>query len=102
MTTDTTALQERIAEALAEHWRRKHSTLLTSGPCSGCSRVAAAAVLPIVAVEVRKAKAEAWDEAYGLGVADAHTSVDWTGGEIPPGRVNPHRPYPWKIGETDG
>lgn len=57
--TDPTALQERIARALTEHWKRKHSTLLASGPCSGCSRVAADAV----AAEVRAAQADAWDRA---------------------------------------
>src|SRR5699024_10130995 len=49
-TTDTDALTERIAAALTEHWRAKHTA--TGTPCSGC----AAAVLPIVAEEVRKAK----------------------------------------------
>ena len=56
-TTDTDALAERIAAALTEHWRAKHTA--TGTPCSGCT----AAVLPIVAVEVRKAKAEALREA---------------------------------------
>lgn len=56
-TTDTDALTECIAAALTEHWRAKHTA--TGTPCSGCT----AAVLPSVAEEVRKAKAEALREA---------------------------------------
>ena len=76
MTADTTALQERIAEALAEHWRRKHSTLLTSGPCSGCSRVAADAV----AAELQAAKAEALRDAAG--------DIAWSAETLP--HMTPH------------
>src|SRR5699024_7249556 len=67
-TTDTDALKERIAAALTEHWRAKHTA--TGTPCSGC----AAAVLPIVAEEVRKAKAEAWQEGVNFALPNAETT----------------------------
>ena len=75
MTTDTTALQERIARAiyrsdedemdrlsddfgdLALHWQRMYL-------------MNAAAVLPIIAAEVQAAKAEAWGEGHTEGRAD--------------------------------
>ena len=65
-TTDTDALTERIARALFEvrddaydldEWEDLDSTDRERWMCD------AAAVLPLVAVEARKAKAEAWDEA---------------------------------------
>lgn len=87
-TTDTDELTERIAAALTEHWRAKHAA--TGTPCSGCT----AAVLPIVAVEVRKAKAEAlreavrdmgdWADESLVVTGDEHdesTWLEWTAGE---------------------
>ena len=66
-TTDTDALTERLARAMhagevaggfaADEWDGMSADSLA------WYRANAAAVLPIVAVEVRKAKAEAWDEA---------------------------------------
>ena len=70
MTTDTTALQERIARALYENaeyygpapaqppwdWRDDEER--------GEWMEIAAAVLPVIAAEVRAAKADAWDEGY--------------------------------------
>ena len=57
MTTDTTALQERIARALA-------GANYVKGPhAEALFRDGAAAVLPIVEAEVRAAKAEALREA---------------------------------------
>ena len=67
-TTDTDALTERIARALYENaeyygpedvqpaWEHRDDEERDEW------RAIAAAVLPIVAEEVRKAKAEAWDE----------------------------------------
>lgn len=57
MTTDDQKLTEQIARALTEHWKRKHSTLLTTGPCSGCARV----VLPIIRKAERDAARAALD-----------------------------------------
>ena len=54
MTTDTDALTERIRAAMHD----------ASPDILPCEQSRAAAVLPLVAVEVRKAKAEAWDEGY--------------------------------------
>ena len=70
MTADTTALQERIARALYENaeyygpapaqppwdWRDDEER--------GEWMEIAAAVLPVIAAEVRAAKADAWDEGY--------------------------------------
>ena len=77
MTTDTTALQERIARAIR---------LADTGdtlPDGFAARMwdegvtnrdkgmrLAAAVLPIIAAEVRKAQADAWDEGYAWGCFD--------------------------------
>ena len=55
-TTDTDGLKERIASAL---WNR---ALDNDERIIPDCHVLADAVLPIVAAEVRKAKAEAWDE----------------------------------------
>ena len=54
-TTDTTALQERIEAALIR------------ATDDGADRTEeyAAAVLPIIAAEVRKGQADAWEEGYG-------------------------------------
>jgi len=35
--------------------------------------------------------AEAWGVGYWQGVEDERTSQEVTGGEVPPGRVNPYR-----------
>ena len=68
MTTDTTALQERIARVLHEidpisghghDWRK-----LSDAERKFYIRKAAA-IFPIIAAEVRAAKADAWDEGYG-------------------------------------
>ena len=76
MTTDTTALQERIARALYENAEyygpedAQPSWDLRDNEERGEWMEIAAAVLPIVAVEVRKAKADAWDEGYAWGCFD--------------------------------
>ncbi|MGP5376346.1 hypothetical protein ACTXM8_10175 [Brachybacterium alimentarium] len=36
--------------------------------------------------------ADGWDEGYDIGVSDGFTSMDWTDGQVPPARINPHRP----------
>ena len=100
MTTDTTALQERIARALYENAEyygpedvqpaREHRDDEEREEWIEI----AAAVLPIVAEEVRKAKAEAWDEGQEAGYrnAEAKRPYDemWTG-EEPILIDNPHR-----------
>ena len=79
--TDTDALTERIARALVvamecegtmievpegdEIWCMTHDDGIENGEWCRYVAHAAAAVLPIVAVEVRKAKAEALREAKG-------------------------------------
>src|SRR5699024_6598426 len=64
MTTDTAALQERIEAALIR------------ATDDGADRTEeyAAAVLPIVAEEVRKAKAEAWQEGVNFALPNAETT----------------------------
>ena len=88
-TTDTNALKERIARVLHEHWVAEPCGGTATEAWTNCTcgiRITvpggtrdeawrrgdahqaeqiAAAVLPIVAEEVRKAKAEAWDEGCG-------------------------------------
>ena len=85
-TTDTDALKERIARALFEvrddaydldEWEDLDSTDRERWMCD------AAAVLPLVAVEARKAKAEAWDEG-------AQAQANTYGGQIDTG-PNPYR-----------
>ena len=74
MTADD--LQDRIARALSEHWRDMHTN-----ESLGKQRMLAAAVLPIVEAEVRKAKAEALREA--VENVDVGTLADaWTRGGI--------------------
>ena len=59
MTTDTTALQERIARALAGRWRDMHTN-----ESLGKQRMLAAAVLPIIAAEMQAASEKAWEEGW--------------------------------------
>lgn len=63
-TTDTDALTERIARALRQATE------------NGADRTEdyAAAVLPIVADEVRKAKAGAWQEGVNFALPNAETT----------------------------
>ena len=72
-TTDTDALTERIARALRQ------------ATDNGADRTEgyAAAVLPIVAEEVRKAKAEAWQEGVNFALPSKETY--WIS------KHNPHR-----------
>ena len=80
MTTDTTALQERIARALYEN-AEYYGPAPTQPPWDwrddeerGEWMEVAAAVLPIIAAEVRAAKAEALREAvekYAITIPDA-------------------------------
>lgn len=84
-TTDTTALQERLALAISEaEFCRRCEALSMS--CEACE-ARAAAVLPIVAEEVRKAKAEALREAAhyfagGLHCADMRSTPEETVREL--------------------
>ena len=92
-TTDTDALTERIARAFYENRvaaiesdqeRQSWPTWDDHEKADADEwRDAAAAVLPIVAAEVRKAKAEAWDEG-------AQAQADTYGGQIDTG-PNPYR-----------
>ena len=59
MTTDTASLQERLWEAVAEV-RDQHPRVFDDAPTDDVI----AAIFPIIAAEVRAAKAEAWDEGY--------------------------------------
>jgi len=81
MTTDDAALVERMAAGLELH-QPSHGGHL----CTGCDWTnphmaqpfkthQATALLP----EVRKAQAEAWDEAYHGGYRDGENSVDGWG-----------------------
>ena len=81
LTTDTTALQERLWEAVAEV-RDQHPRVFNDAPTVDVI----AAVLPIIAAEVREAKAEAWDEG-------AQAQADTYGGQIDTG-PNPYEETP--------
>ena len=59
MTTDTTALQERLAYAVHDMRTVDKHPGDDNHPFN-----IAAAVLPVIAAEVRAAKADAWDEGY--------------------------------------
>mgnify|MGYP007092277076 CR=1 FL=1 len=88
-TTDTDALTERLWEAVAEV-RDQHPRVFNDAPTDDVI----AAVLPIIAVEVRTAKAEAWDEGQEAGYrnAEAKRPYDemWTS-EVPILIDNPYR-----------
>ena len=81
-TTDTTALQERIARALAiEAGEQEDGSPVWGDPEDIAAAFEeevetwerfAAVVLPLVAAEVQAAKAEAWDEGYEAGVLDTY------------------------------
>ena len=69
MTTDPTPLQERIARAIA-------SADGVGGPDGEfLYSHYAAAVLPLIAAEVRKAQAEAWDEGWEAAIDQAPGDV---------------------------
>ena len=88
MTTDTTALQERIAEELYydQHPEGRHRSEWPTAVYPDDIyeyRDLAAAILPIIAAEVRAAKAEALREearyfAGGLHCADMRTTPEET------------------------
>lgn len=64
MTTETTPLQERIAESFCEPAHRSRWPLvLVTTFCGQCWERSTAA-LPFIAAEVRKAQADAWDEGW--------------------------------------
>ena len=92
-TTDTDALEERIARELfyteSPEERHRDGWLSAYSEDRYLYRDLAAAVLPIVAVEVRKAKAEAWDEGY----------MEATSGDDNP-LANPYR-YEQETGHDD-
>ena len=69
MTTDTTSLQERLWEAVAEV-RDQHPRVFNDAPTDDVI----AAVFPIIAAEVRKAKAEAWSEGAAVGARDSFSA----------------------------
>src|SRR5699024_9715767 len=101
MTTNPTPLQERIARALMTHecdqhedqdecmtcdssmvtcshppfmYCVEHDTTVDVGESCPVALERAAAVLPIVAVEVRKAKAGAWQEGVNFALPNAETT----------------------------
>ena len=85
-TTDTDALTERIARALAIEDGYDPEDPCNDWAMDSCRTEATAAVLPIVAEEVRKAKAEAWERGHVCGYSDAQdTARNITHG--------PHNPY---------
>lgn len=71
MTTDTTALRERIARALDKNFNPDRYPIMAA-----MFKDYAAAILPIVEAEVRAAKAEAWDEGHSWGWSDAQDAHD--------------------------
>ena len=110
MTTNPTPLQERIARALMTHecdqhedqdecmtcdssmvtcshppfmYCVEHDTTVDVGESCPVALERAAAVLPIVAEEVRKAKAEAWQEGVNFALPSKETY--WIS------KHNPHR-----------
>ena len=80
MTTDTTALQERIARAMWAGFAADQGYTTTweelSEYVQGTYLHAAAAVLPIIAAEVQAAKAEAWDEATRVALNFAYLNQE--------------------------
>ena len=72
MTTDSTPLQERIARAICGS-RYAGSPVDTDNPQD--YRVARL-LLPIIAAEVRKAQADAWDEGAYAGYDDGKYDAD--------------------------
>ena len=77
MTNDTTALQERIARALYEEDKRDAANAglaFDSDAAWEWARDWTAAVLPIIAAEVRKAQAEAWSEGAAVGARDSFSA----------------------------
>lgn len=74
MSTDPTPLQERIERALREHAFVEHS------PGAGehvdlspqAAKYLAARIAPIIAAEVRKAQAGAWDEGFEVGESNGY------------------------------
>lgn len=85
MTTDPTPLQERIAAELCFAERGDDFAGITNPALRRDYLQFAAAVLPIIAAEVRKAQADAWDEGardaiHGFDIEDRYTDP-----------VNPYR-----------
>ena len=75
-TTDTDALEERIARELfyteSPEERHRDGWLSAYSEDRYLYRDLAAAVLPIVAEEARKAKVDAWDEGRLIGATALH------------------------------
>ena len=70
MTTDTTALQERLVQAM-----REEDGDVQHGPEAHPGYYEyATAVLPIIAAEVQAAKAEAWQEGVNFALPNAETT----------------------------
>ena len=65
-TTDQTPLQDRLARSIygAEMPSPRYQWAALRNEAKDRRRQQAAAVLPIIAAEVRKAQADAWDEGY--------------------------------------
>ena len=90
-TTDSTALQERIARALARQAGYDPDDHCDEWVMDGM-RESAAAVLPIVEAEVRAASEKAWDE--GCAAAEQYykrTAIGVPGSDPIPAPLNPHR-----------
>ena len=104
MTADPTELHERVAEELyyEQHPEgRRRNDWRTEHPVTRYEFLdRAAAILPIVAEEVRKAKAEAWDEGYSEAedwCEEYREAVD----EFPP-RAVPYPTNPYReTGDSD-
>ena len=84
-TNDTDALQERLWEVIAEARDKGERTAHDVD-----SYEVVAAVLPIIAAEVRAAKAEAWSEGAAVGARDSF-SADLT--------PNPYRATEYETGD---
>lgn len=107
--TDTTALQERIAQALFDHehrhmrpaWRESAWTNKKVRGERPHYLARTAAVLPIIAAEVQAAKIEAWDEGQASGWRSAQEESQMNGvvGDL----YHPHtetEPCPYAPEET--
>ncbi len=98
-TTDTDALTERIrrARSLPAEWARRQDGETTMEQTERWQKRQDEQTAALVAEEVRKAKAEAWDRAYWQGVQDEIDSQGFDGGMTGPNRINPYR----ETGDSD-
>ena len=80
MNTDTTALQERLVLAMYDITADQWAHLCSDERAAGLRRLAmeqVAAVLPIIAAEVRAASEKAWDDGESSGLTEAAGGHGW-------------------------